>query len=154
MTNDTGKKGSEAVVVTPELAAKIDELRPPELDEIDQLLNSPVIVSIKGVDFRVCAVPMERLPELQRRLKVVGEIDFDNPDKFTEAQVAEMASIVHEGLKICHPNLTVDRLKQLPLSAFPKLLTATLDVSDFFDQMKSFGALAEARPPRPRTTPQ
>ena len=144
--NGTGQKipntdpGTDAVEVSAETAVAI----PREQDEIDALRNAPELVEVRGISFKVCAVSMDQIPELQEKLLVIDKVDTDPGTIVPPEAIQAMAEIARMGLEIHHPHLTVERLKKMPIGCFPPLLMATLNLNDFFDGLKTVSAVAEA----------
>ena len=117
--------------------------RPEPQDEIDALRNEPEPVEMRGVIFNVCAVPMDMIPELQDKLKVIDGVSTDDGAIVPAEAIHAMAEIARMGLERHHPHLSVDRLKKMPIGCFPKILMATLNLNDFFDEMKTISKIAE-----------
>lgn len=131
---------TDAAEVSAETVAAI----PREPDEIDALRNAPELVEVRGIAFKVCAVPMDMIPELQEKILVIDKIET-GPGVIVPAEAIQaMAEIARMGLEVHHPHLTVDRLKKMPIGCFPPILMATLSLNDFFDGLKTVSAVAEA----------
>jgi len=127
------------------IAAAVDESAiPPEQDEIDALRNAPEPVILRGVPFKVCAVPMDELPDLQAKLFELDALELKDGQVVPEEAIQVLADIAHYGLRQHHPHLTVERLKKMPIGCFPPLLMAILNLNDFFDGMKTVSAAGEA----------
>ena len=129
---------------TPEVSAETVAAIPREQDEIDALRNAPEVVEVRGIMFKVCAVSMDKIPELQEKLLVIDKVDTDPGTIVPPEAIQAMAEIAQMGLEIHHPHLTVDRLKKMPIGCFPPILMATLNLNDFFDGLKTVSAVAEA----------
>ena len=124
--------------------AKAEVSIPAELDEIDALRNAPELVDVRGIVFKVCAVSMDKIPELQKKILVIDKVDTDPGTIVPPEAIQAMAEIARMGLETHHPHLSVERLKKMPIGCFPALLMATLNLNDFFDGLKTVSAVAEA----------
>lgn len=144
-------EGGEAVAPAASEAVEreVEALKPRERDEIDELLNTPIAVSIRGVEFKVCSIPMRGIPKLQARFNELTATSLEDPNReFTPEEIRAMAEIIHMGVKQHHPRLTAERLELLPLGAVPKLIMAVMDLADFFGDMRTLSAAqAIARSP-------
>ena len=127
-----------------ETSAEVTSPIPPEQDEIDAIRNAPELVEVRGIGLKVCAVPMDELPELQKKLMAIDGMSPEPGEIVSDEAVLAMAEVAHMGLKQHHPNLTVERLKKMPIGCFPPILMATLNLNDFFAEMKTVLAASEA----------
>lgn len=133
--------GAVEPAVTETVEKEVEALKPRERDEIDELLNTPIPVSIRGVEFKVCSIPMREIPKLQARFNALTATSLEDPDReFTPEEIRAMAEIIYMGVKQHHPRLTVERLELLPLGAVPKLIMAVMDLADFFGDMRTLSA--------------